>query len=102
MFGFRFIKSQPTTYLLQYRQGKIVREGTGMSFFYFAPMASLVAVPVESIDMPFMFAEVTADFQQITIQGQVTYRVSDPKKLSQMLNFALDVKADPRHHAERQ
>jgi len=92
MFGFRFIKSQPTTYLLQYRQGKIVREGTGMSFFYFAPMASLVAVPVESIDMPFMFAEVTADFQQITIQGQVTYRVSDPKKLSQMLNFALDVK----------
>jgi len=92
MFGFRFIKSQPTTYLLQYRQGRIVREGTGMSFFYFAPMASLVAVPVESIDMPFMFAEVTADFQQITIQGQVTYRVSDPKKLSQMLNFALDVK----------
>jgi hypothetical protein len=42
--------------------------------------------------MPFMFAEVTADFQQITIQGQVTYRVSDPKKLSQMLNFALDTK----------
>jgi regulator of protease activity HflC (stomatin/prohibitin superfamily) len=92
MFGFRFIKVQPTTYLLHYRKGKLVREGAGLSFFYFAPTASLVSVPVASVDMPFMFGEVTSDFQQITIQGQVTYRVSDPKKLSQLLNFTLDAK----------
>lgn len=92
MFGFRFIKVQPTTYLLQYRNGKPVREGTGLSFFYFAPTASLVSVPIASVDMPFIFEEVTADFQDITIQGQVTYRVSDPQKLSQMLNFALNAK----------
>lgn len=92
MFGFRFIKVQPTTYLLQYRGGKLVREGTGLSFFYFAPTTSLVSVPVASVDMPFMFEEVTADFQDITIQGQVTYRVSDPNKLSQMFNFALDAR----------
>ena len=94
MFGFRFLKVQPTTYLLQYRKGKLVREGTGLSFFYFAPTASLVSIPVASVDMPFMFEEVTADFQEITIQGQVTYRVSDPQKLSQMLNFALDTKGN--------
>jgi regulator of protease activity HflC (stomatin/prohibitin superfamily) len=94
MFGFRFVKVQPTTFLLQYRKGKLVREGTGLSFFYFAPTASLVSIPVASVDMPFMFEEVTADFQEITIQGQVTYRVSDPQKLSQMLNFALDAKGN--------
>jgi len=92
MFGLRFIKVQPTTYLLQYQKGKLIREGTGMSFFYFAPITSLVSVPIASIDMPFIFGEVTSDFQEITIQGQVTYRVSDPKKLSQMLNFTLDAK----------
>jgi len=94
MFGLRFIKVQPTTYLLQYRKGKLVREGTGLSFFYFAPTASLVSIPVASVDRPFMFEEVTADFQDITIQGQVTYRVCDPQKLSQMLNFALDDKGN--------
>jgi len=94
MFGFRFVKVQPTTYLLQYRKGKLVREGTGLSFFYFAPTTSLVSIPVASVDMPFIFEEVTADFQEITIQGQVTYRVSDPQKLSQMLNFALDAKGN--------
>src|SRR5258708_4103398 len=35
MFGLRFIKVQPTTYVLQYRGGKVVREGLGLSFFYY-------------------------------------------------------------------
>lgn len=33
MFGIRFIKSQPTVHLMQFRAGKVVREGSGLSFF---------------------------------------------------------------------
>jgi hypothetical protein len=89
MFGIKFIKVQPTTYLLQYRGGKIVREGVGLSFFYYSPTTSLVAVPVASTDSPFIFQETTADFQSVTIQGQVIYRVSEPKRLSALLNYTL-------------
>jgi hypothetical protein len=89
MFGIKFIKVQPTTYLLQYRGGKIVREGVGLAFFYYSPTTSLVAVPVASTDTPFIFQETTADFQSVTIQGQVTYRVSDPKRLATLLNYTL-------------
>ena len=89
MFGIKFIKVQPTTYLLQYRGGKVVREGLGLSFFYYAPATSLVAVPVGSADVPFIFQETTVDFQAVTIQGQVTYRVGDPKRLAALLNFTL-------------
>jgi len=89
MFGIKFIKVQPTTYLLQYRGGHIVREGLGLSFFYYAPTTSLVAVPVASTDTPFIFQETTADFQAVTIQGQVTYRVGDPKRLAALLNYTL-------------
>src|SRR6185295_7320896 len=89
MFGLRFIKVQPTTYMLQYRSGKVVREGTGLSFFYYAPTTSLVAVPVGSADVPFIFQETTADFQAVTIQGQVTFRVGEPKRLAAMLNYTL-------------
>jgi hypothetical protein len=49
----------------------------------------LVAVPVASTDTPFIFQETTADFQSVTIQGQVTYRVSDPKRLAALLNYTL-------------
>lgn len=89
MLGIRFVKTQPTTHLMQFRGGKVVREGAGLSFFYYAPTSSLVAVPVASKDQGFIFEQVTADFQAVTVQGQVAYRVAEPRKLASMLNFAL-------------
>jgi hypothetical protein len=90
MFSIQYIKVPPTNYLLQYRRGKLVREGTGLSFFYFAPATSLVMVPMASVDAPFIFNEVSADFQTITIQGQITYRVAEPRKTAELLDFTLD------------
>jgi hypothetical protein len=107
MLGIKFIKVQPTTYLLQYRGGKVVRDGLGLSFFYYAPTTSLVAVPVASTDTPFIFQEITGDFQAVTIQGQVTYRVSEPKRLAALLNYTLApnghsyVAEDPKKLPER-
>lgn len=92
MFGIRFIKFQPSSYVLKYCNGKIVKEGIGLSFFYHAPSTSLILIPLESIDVPFIFEELTSDFQPITIQGDVTYRIIDQKKIAQLLNFTLDSK----------
>lgn len=89
MFGIRYAKVSPTTYLIQYSNGQPVREGAGLSFFYFAPSASLVSIPMESVDAPFMFREVSADFQEVTVQGQVTYRVADPKLLASLMDFTI-------------
>lgn len=89
MFGIKFIKVQPTTYLLQYRGGRLAREGAGLAFFYYAPSCSLVAIPTASNEVPFIFEEMSADFQALTIQGQITYRVADPKKLAALMNFTL-------------
>lgn len=89
MFGIRFIKTQPTTHVMQFKGGKIVREGAGLSFFYYGPTSSLVAVPVGSKDQGFIFEQVTADFQTVTVQGQVAYRTREPRKLAAMLNHAL-------------
>jgi len=98
MFGFRYIKTNPSTYVIQYRSGNIVREGAGLSFFYYAPTASLVTVPLESVDVPFAFTEVTRDFQAVTVQGQVTYRVDEPKTLAALMNFTL--KPDGKYVSE--
>jgi hypothetical protein len=89
MFGISYIKVDPTTFVLHYSNGKIVREGRGLSFFYLAPSSSIVAVPVGSHDVPFIFNETTADFQAITVQGQLTYRVVDPRRVANLLNFTL-------------
>src|ERR1700733_10103602 len=85
-----FMKVPPTIYVLQYKHGKIKREGAGLSFFYWAPTSTIVAVPLASADVPFVFPETTADFQSVTIQGQLTYRVVDPKRLASVLDFTID------------
>jgi len=92
MFGIRFIKAAPTTYLMAFRNGRAVREGAGLSHFYYAPATNLVAVPIASREQPFIFEKVTADFQTVTIQGQVSFRIAEPQKTAAMLNFG--VKAD--------
>ncbi len=93
MFGFRFIKFQPHEYVLRYKKGKIVKEGAGISFKYFARNTSIVVIPVGSLDIPFIFEEVTSDFQCVTVQGQVTFRIIDHRKIAELLNYTLDIKA---------
>ena len=94
MFGIRFVKAQPTIYLMKYRAGAVTREGTGLSTLYYAPLTSLVAVPTGSRDAAFIFQQIARDFQALTIQGHIIYRISEPKKAASMLNFTL--KADGR------
>ena len=90
MFGIRYIKSQPTVHLMQFMKGRVVRQGVGQSFFYYAPASTVVAVPVASSDQPFMLTLTTADFQSVTVQGKVTFRVSNPQLTASLLDFSLD------------
>lgn len=92
MFGIKFIKFEAMTYVLHYSNGKIKKEGPGLSFFYYAPSSSIVGVPLGSNDLPFIFKETTTDFQSLTIQGQITYKVTEPKKLAEVLDFTVDKK----------
>lgn len=89
MFGIQYIKVPPTQYVLHYRGGKLKRSGPGLAFFYFRPSASIVIVPVGSADVPFIFNEISSDFQSITVQGQLIYRVQDPKLVSSLLNYTV-------------
>ncbi|HKK38349.1 MAG TPA: SPFH domain-containing protein [Cryomorphaceae bacterium] len=78
------------TYVLHFKNGVIKREGRGLSFFYFAPNSSIVAIPMGSNDLPFIFNESTNDYQTVNIQGQISYKISDPKTLADVLDFTVD------------
>src|SRR6516165_9384173 len=91
MLGFRYLKSTPTTYVLHHHGGKLAREGVGLSFWYFAPTSVIAQVPISSRDVPFVFNEVTSDFQDVTIQGELTCRIRDAKKVAALLDHTVDV-----------
>lgn len=89
MFNIRFMKAPPTMYVLHYKRGKIKQQGAGLSFFYYAPTSTIVAIPLASRDLPFAFTESTSDFQTVTLQGQLTFRVAEPQLLSALLDYSV-------------
>ena len=94
MLGLNFKKFDSMTYVIHNVNGKVRREGKALSFFYFSPTSTITAVPLGSRDIQFIFSETTLDFQTVTIQGQITYVVENPKALSGYLDFTLNDKSD--------
>lgn len=92
MFGIKYIKFDASTYVIHYSGGKIKKEGRGLSFWYFEPTSSIMAIPAGSDDAQFIFEEVTADYQNVTIQGQLTFQIKSPKQLAELLDFTVDKK----------
>lgn len=90
MFGIKHIKFDSMTYVLHYKNGKISKEGRGLSFFYFAPNSSIVAIPLGSNDLPFIFSESTNDYQTVNIQGQISYKIANAKTLADVLDFSVN------------
>jgi regulator of protease activity HflC (stomatin/prohibitin superfamily) len=87
-----YFKGQPTDYVLRYSGGRVRGEGTGLAFFYFPYNTQIVAVPTQSLEAAFVFNELTRDYQQVTLQGQATYRIRDPKTAASLLNFRIDTR----------
>ncbi len=94
MLGVEFKKAPPTVFVMHYQGGKVQRSGAGLSFWYFAPVSTIVDVPLASSDCPFVFREITADFQETTIQGQITYRVIEPQRLATVMDFTVNARGD--------
>lgn len=87
-----FLKFSPSRYVFRFRKGKLVSEGKGLSFFCRSRNTSAMAVPVTGNDADFIFEENTNDFQTVTIQGQISYKISDYKKISELLDFTVDLR----------
>ncbi len=107
MFGIKYYKADASTFVIKTIGGKVRRQGKGLSFFYNAATTSIAAIPVSVQEAPFIFNLQTADFQSITVQGQLSFQVADPVKMAGMLNFTLAqdgvswVSEDPLKLADR-
>ena len=90
MFGIKFIRFDSMTYVIKFKNGEIAKEGRGLSFFYYEPTSSITAVPIGSNNLPFIFSETTKDYQTVNIQGQITYKIGNPKQLAELLDFTVN------------
>jgi regulator of protease activity HflC (stomatin/prohibitin superfamily) len=86
----RHFKGKPSKFIIKYVSGNIKKKGLGISFYYFNHNTIIVSIPATTIDSNFIFNEITKNFQSISIQGHLTYRIKDPLKMASLLNFQID------------
>lgn len=89
MITIRYYKADSSTYAIKTTRGKEVKKGKGLSFFYNTATTSIAAIPMNAQEAPFIFNLQTNDFQSVKVQGQVTFRLVDPEKTAEMMNFTL-------------
>lgn len=88
----RHVRGEPTSHVVHVKNGEVKRAGRGLSFWFFPLGTSLVEVPLDDRDVPFLFHGRSRDFQEVVVQGVITYRVLAPELVSQRLSFALDTR----------
>jgi len=87
----RHLRSEPTYHVLRYRRGDLRRDGAGLAF-WFRPIDTAVAeVPIDDRELPFLFRVRSADFQELAVQGVITFRVAQPQALARRVDFTLDL-----------
>ena len=86
----RHLRAAPTTHVRHLRNGTVVHEGPGQAFWFRALTAALSEVPIDDREQPLLFHGRTVDFQDVTVQATVTYRVADPALASTRIDFSID------------
>jgi regulator of protease activity HflC (stomatin/prohibitin superfamily) len=88
--GMRHLRGTPTAHIRHHRSGRLAHEGPGISFWYRSLTAALSEVPVDDRELAMTFHARTADFQDVTVQATVTYRIGDPAVAAERLDFSID------------
>lgn len=86
----RHLRAAPTAHVRALRRGKVVHDGAGLAFWFRPLTAAMSEVPLDDRELPLLFHARTADFQDVTVQASVTYRIVDPTLAAQRIDFAID------------
>jgi regulator of protease activity HflC (stomatin/prohibitin superfamily) len=87
----RQLRSEASVHIQLFQGGRRRRSGRGLSFWFTPEGASIAEVPMDDRDLPFLFNSRSKDFQDVSIQGQVVWRVADPEALAERIDFSIDL-----------
>jgi regulator of protease activity HflC (stomatin/prohibitin superfamily) len=86
----RHLRGAPTSYIRHTLNGRVRHDGVAQSFWFRPLSAVLSEVPVDDRELPLMFHARTADYQDVVVQATVTYRIAEPPRAAERLDFGID------------
>lgn len=92
----RRLRSDASAHVQLFKGGRRRVSGRGAAFWFIPDGASITETPMDDRDLPFLFNSRSRDFQEITVQGLIVWRVADPERVTDRIDFSIDL-AQGRH-----
>jgi regulator of protease activity HflC (stomatin/prohibitin superfamily) len=87
----RHLRSDSVSHIVHYRGARVRHSGSGLAI-WFNPMSdSLAEVPLDDRELSLVVHARSLEFQDVTVQGILTYRTVDPQRLAQRIDFTIDL-----------
>jgi regulator of protease activity HflC (stomatin/prohibitin superfamily) len=87
---FRHLRAEATSHVLGYRNAQLRLSGRGLAFWFTPWNASLAELPIDDREVSLVVHARSADFQDVVIQGVLTYRIADPVRTAERVDFSID------------
>jgi hypothetical protein len=88
----RHLRADSVSCIVHYRRAQIRHSGAGLAF-WFDPMSDSIAeVPVDDRELSLLVHARSLDFQDVTVQGALTFRATNPQRLAQRIDFTIDLR----------
>ncbi len=89
---YNLLRAEASSHIQYFRRGKLRKAGRGLSFWFDPHRASITEIPMDDREMPFMIKGQSSDYQDLAVQGSVTWRVVAAEALSQRVDYTIDLK----------
>jgi len=89
---FNHVRVDASSFALHFRGTRLRHSGRGLAFWFRPLKDCVVEIPADDRELALVVHGRSADFQDVAVQGLVTYRVLDPAKLAERVDFTVDPK----------
>lgn len=86
---YRHLRADASNHIQQYRNGKRVRSGKGLAFWFSPTGTSLSEMPMDDRNLPFLLKGQSSDYQDLTVQGSIAWRVVEAETLGERIDFTI-------------
>lgn len=93
------LRSEASNHVIRYRNGKVRRSGRGLVMWFRPETTSIAELPMDDREMALFVKGRSQDFQAVTVQGTLTWHVTDPELLASRVDFSIGL-ASGQYQAE--
>jgi regulator of protease activity HflC (stomatin/prohibitin superfamily) len=83
------LRSDASHYVIRYRKGRVRQSGRGLVFWFRPETASIAEVPIDDRELAIFVKGRSSDFQDVVAQGTLSWRVVEPEKLAERVDFTI-------------